>query len=150
MVHDRGLTGNSGSSLHAKTFSIDGRNVFIGSLNFDPRSTLLNTEMGFVIESESLATLIHKRFTESQRNAAWQLRLDRWGRINWVDHQNDREVVLKKNPQPGSGSGFWCDWRPFCLSNGCCNRAGFNSPRWRFYSVLPQAYPKKELQQRYA
>ena len=46
-VHDRGLTGNSGSSLHAKTFSIDGRKVFIGSLNFDPRSTLLNTEMGF-------------------------------------------------------------------------------------------------------
>ena len=103
VVHDRGLTGNSGSSLHAKTFSIDGRNVFIGSLNFDPRSTLLNTEMGFVIESESLATLIHKRFTESQRNAAWQLRLDRWGRINWVDHQNDREVVLKKEP----ATGFW-------------------------------------------
>jgi putative cardiolipin synthase len=43
-VHDRGLTGNSGSSLHAKTFSIDGRKVFIGSFNFDPRSTLLNTK----------------------------------------------------------------------------------------------------------
>ncbi len=69
-VHDRGLTGNSGSSLHAKTFSIDGSKVFIGSLNFDPRSTLLNTEMGFVIESETLATLIHKRFTQSQRDAA--------------------------------------------------------------------------------
>ncbi len=36
VVHDRGLTGNSGSSLHAKTFSIDGSKVFIGSLNFDP------------------------------------------------------------------------------------------------------------------
>lgn len=103
MVHDRGLTGNSGSSLHAKTFSIDGCKVFIGSLNFDPRSTLLNTEMGFVIESERLATLIHKRFTESQRNAAWQLRLDRWGRINWVDHQNDQPVVIKKEP----ATGFW-------------------------------------------
>lgn len=69
-VHDRGLTGNSGSSLHAKTFSIDGRKVFIGSLNFDPRSTLLNTEMGFVIESEVLAELIHKRFMQSQREIA--------------------------------------------------------------------------------
>ena len=84
VVHDRGLTGNSGSSLHAKTFSIDDRKVFIGSLNFDPRSTLLNTEMGFVIESEVLAELIHKRFMQSQRDKAWQLR-----------------------PPQDSGSGFW-------------------------------------------
>lgn len=102
-VHDRGLTGNSGSSLHAKTFSIDGSKVFIGSLNFDPRSTLLNTEMGFVIESETLATLIHKRFTQSQRDAAWQLRLDRWGRINWIDRQQEEEKVLKKEP----ATRFW-------------------------------------------
>lgn len=103
VVHDRGLTGNSGSSLHAKTFSIDGRKVFIGSLNFDPRSTLLNTEMGFVIESEVLAALIHKRFMQSQHDVAWQLRLDRWGRINWVDRQQGTEVVLKKEP----ATGFW-------------------------------------------
>lgn len=103
VVHDRGLTGNSGSSLHAKTFSIDGSKVFIGSLNFDPRSTLLNTEMGFVIESETLATLIHKRFTQSQRDAAWQLRLDRWGRINWIDRQQEEEKVLKKEP----ATRFW-------------------------------------------
>ncbi|WP_254890623.1 phospholipase D family protein, partial [Cronobacter sakazakii] len=32
--HDRGLTGNSGSSLHAKTFSVDNNQVFIGSFNF--------------------------------------------------------------------------------------------------------------------
>lgn len=102
-VHDRGLTGNSGSSLHAKTFSIDGRKVFIGSLNFDPRSTLLNTEMGFVIESEVLAELIHKRFMQSQRDMAWQLRLDRWGRINWVDRLSGSEQVLKKEP----ATGFW-------------------------------------------
>jgi putative cardiolipin synthase len=103
VVHDRGLTGNSGSSLHAKTFSIDGRKVFIGSLNFDPRSTLLNTEMGFVIESEVLAEVIHKRFMQSQRDMAWQLRLDRWGRINWVDRVSGSEQVLKKEP----ATGFW-------------------------------------------
>lgn len=103
VVHDRGLTGNSGSSLHAKTFSIDGRKVFIGSLNFDPRSTLLNTEMGFVIESEVLAEVIHKRFMQSQRDMAWQLRLDRWGRINWVDRASGSEQVLKKEP----ATGFW-------------------------------------------
>ena len=48
----RGLSGGSGSasSLHAKTFSVDGERVFIGSFNFDPRSAHLNTEMGFIIE----------------------------------------------------------------------------------------------------
>ncbi|VEB60907.1 Cardiolipin synthetase [Salmonella enterica subsp. enterica] len=51
--------------------------VFIGSLNFDPRSTLLNTEMGFVIESETLATLIHKRFT-TEPNAM------RPGNCGWI------------------------------------------------------------------
>ncbi|MCV5824821.1 phospholipase D family protein, partial [Escherichia coli] len=62
-----------------------------------------NTEMGFVIECETLATLIHKRFTQSQRDAAWQLRLDRWGRINWIDRQQEEETVLKKEP----ATRFW-------------------------------------------
>lgn len=102
-VHDRGLTGNSGSSLHAKTFSIDGEKVFIGSFNFDPRSAMLNTEMGFVIDSETLAQRIHHRFLRSQRDITWQLRLDHFGRINWVEKQDGKEIVLKKEPQ----TRFW-------------------------------------------
>lgn len=97
-IRDRGLTGNSGSSLHAKTFSIDGKKVFIGSFNFDPRSALLNTEMGLVIDSESLAQRIHHRFLRSQRNAAWQLRLTRWGKIHWIDREEGSEKVLRREP----------------------------------------------------
>ena len=97
-VHDRGLTGNSGSSLHAKTFSIDGKKVFIGSFNFDPRSALLNTEMGLVIESEKLAQRIHHRFLRSQRETAWQLKLTRWGKIHWIDREGGSEKELKKEP----------------------------------------------------
>lgn len=101
--HDRGLTGSSGSSLHAKTFSVDKKQVFIGSFNFDPRSAMLNTEMGFVIESTALARDIHQRFTQSHREAAWALRLDRWGRVNWIENRDGQEVVLKKEPQ----TRFW-------------------------------------------
>ncbi len=101
--HDRGLTGNSGSSLHAKTFSVDGEKVFIGSFNFDPRSALLNTEMGFVIECETLAKLGHERFIRSRRHSAWELRLDRRGRINWVEQEGEQEVVWRKEPQ----TSFW-------------------------------------------
>ncbi|WP_458043531.1 phospholipase D-like domain-containing protein [Phytobacter sp. AG2a] len=102
-LHDRGITGNSGSSLHAKTFSVDGKKVFIGSFNFDPRSAMLNTEMGFVIESETLAQQIHHRFIRSQKAAAWQLRLDKWGRINWLEEREGKEVLLTKEPQ----TRFW-------------------------------------------
>jgi putative cardiolipin synthase len=48
-------SGSSRASLHAKTFVFDDAHVFIGSFNFDPRSTLLNTEMGLVIHSPELA-----------------------------------------------------------------------------------------------
>src|SRR5690606_36067072 len=50
-----GMTGSSASSLHAKTFAVDGARVFVGSFNFDPRSANLNTEMGFLIDSPVLA-----------------------------------------------------------------------------------------------
>src|SRR6056297_3190591 len=48
------LTGSQ-SSLHAKTFAVDGERIFIGSFNFDPRSASLNTEMGFLIDSPQIA-----------------------------------------------------------------------------------------------
>lgn len=99
--HDRGLTGNSGSSLHAKTFSVDNETVFIGSFNFDPRSAVLNTEMGLVIENDALATRIHERFITSMRDRAWTLRLDKWGRVNWVEYPGEgaNEVVHKHEPR---------------------------------------------------
>nr|WP_324131010.1 phospholipase D family protein [Erwinia psidii] len=98
--HDRGLTGNSGASLHAKTFSVDNEKVFIGSFNFDPRSAMLNTEMGFVIESASLASLIHQRFINQVRERAWTLRLDKWGRVNWVEYPGEEgEKIHRHEPQ---------------------------------------------------
>lgn len=54
--------GSSGSSLHAKTFAIDGERAFSGSFNFDPRSALLNTERGFVIDCPVLARQIDQAF----------------------------------------------------------------------------------------
>ena len=47
--------GSSDASLHAKTFAVDRSRIFVGSFNFDPRSARLNTEMGVVIESATLA-----------------------------------------------------------------------------------------------
>ena len=48
-------------ALHAKSMVIDGRTIFIGTFNLDPRSANLNTEVGVLIESEYLA----RQLTES-------------------------------------------------------------------------------------
>lgn len=48
-------SGSSRSSLHTKSLVFDGEQVFIGSFNFDPRSALLNTELGLVIHSPAAA-----------------------------------------------------------------------------------------------
>ena len=47
---------SSKAGLHAKTFAADARRIFVGSFNLDPRSARLNTEMGLVIDSASMAT----------------------------------------------------------------------------------------------
>jgi putative cardiolipin synthase len=49
------LGSTSRSSLHAKAYVIDRRKLVIGSLNFDPRSAHLNTELALFIDSPQLA-----------------------------------------------------------------------------------------------
>ncbi|MCB1581775.1 MAG: phospholipase D family protein [Marinicella sp.] len=46
--------------MHGKSFVIDGYISMIGSHNFDPRSDVLNTESGFVIESRIFAEKLSK------------------------------------------------------------------------------------------
>ena len=42
-------------ALHAKSMVIDGRTVYIGTFNLDPRSANLNTEVGMLVDSKDLA-----------------------------------------------------------------------------------------------
>ncbi len=55
-THSRIFAGSeSRASLHAKAYVIDRRTLVIGSLNFDPRSAHLNSELALVIESPTIA-----------------------------------------------------------------------------------------------
>jgi putative cardiolipin synthase len=99
----RGRVGRSNSSLHAKTFSVDRKRVFVGSFNFDPRSTRLNTEMGFVIESPALAQTMADALTNTMPHRAYRMRLNRRGKLQWVEHRDDGEIVHDTEP----GVGFW-------------------------------------------
>lgn len=93
--------GLSGASLHAKTFSVDDDRVFIGSFNFDPRSALLNTEMGFLIESPDLAARMHSFFEDAVATASYQPQLTPNGRMVWLDKQPDGKVITYQQ-EPGA------------------------------------------------
>ena len=95
--------GSSGSSLHAKTFAIDGERAFIGSFNFDPRSALLNTELGFVIDSPTLARQIDDAFDTDIPKRSYTLRLSPAGDIEWHTTGTTPPAVLTTEP----GSSWW-------------------------------------------
>ena len=97
-VSNTGSFGSSGSSLHAKTFAVDGSRVFVGSFNFDPRSAELNTEMGFVIDSPPLAGLIATAFRTTVPINAYQVRLSESGNVQWLGRRDGKTVRYDVEP----------------------------------------------------
>ncbi len=93
-------TGSSGSSLHAKTLSVDGQRVFVGSFNFDPRSVHLNCEMGFLIESASMARRIHEAFTRDLAHSAYRVELQN-GELRWIETGPDGTTTAL-DTEPGA------------------------------------------------
>ncbi|MDO5639385.1 MAG: phospholipase D family protein [Neisseria sp.] len=98
---DRGLTGSSSTSLHAKTFIVDQQRVFIGSLNLDPRSARLNTEMGVVIESPEIASDMQRTLVNTTPEYAYKVTLGQHNKLQW--HDPETGEILKKEPE----AGFW-------------------------------------------
>ena len=97
-VTNTGMFGSSGSSLHAKTFAVDGSRVFVGSFNFDPRSAELNTEMGFVIDSAALANLIATAFETTIPINAYQVQLSQSGEMQWLGRRGGETVLYDLEP----------------------------------------------------
>ncbi len=90
--------GGSASSLHAKTFSVDGSRVFLGSFNFDPRSARINTELGFVIHSNALAKRIDQAFEDVIPHYAYQLVLNSQGKLRWQERLGETITTYKSEP----------------------------------------------------
>jgi putative cardiolipin synthase len=81
-----GGRGRSSASLHAKTFALDRTRIFVGSFNFDPRSAVLNTEMGLLIDSPVLAERLAKAFADDVPRAAYEVRLTADRRdLEWME-----------------------------------------------------------------
>jgi putative cardiolipin synthase len=103
---------SSASSLHAKTFSVDGQQIFIGSFNFDPRSSQLNTEMGFVIASPPLAQRMSLAFDAHVKTKVYEVRLARDGKLYWLER--GPQQLKRHDEEPGTT--IWQRWGVRALS----------------------------------
>ena len=91
----------STASLHGKTFVVDRERLFVGSFNLDPRSVWLNTEMGLLIDSASMASEFASSLDRDLDDVAYEVRLDGAGHLQWIDHQPTGDVVFHRDPHAG-------------------------------------------------
>ena len=111
---------SSGVSLHAKAMVVDHRHVFIGSMNFDPRSRYLNTEMGVIVDSPALAAAVEHFFDSATTPAnAFHVQLGacnsaqsrRWS-MHWTAVDDGRSVCFDRDPDVSAWKRIEVDlWR---------------------------------------
>ena len=66
--------------LHVKAMVIDRERVFIGSMNLDPRSAQINSEMGVIVDSPALAEELARAMERDMApENAWRVTLDAGG-----------------------------------------------------------------------
>jgi putative cardiolipin synthase len=84
--------------LHAKAVVVDGRLAFVGSPNLDPRSLVINTEIGVKTDSEcfarAVAALIMRDMSPEN---AWRVTTDAEGSLIWSSGAG----VVKRQPATG-------------------------------------------------
>ena len=98
---------SSGESLHAKSMIVDKHTVFVGSMNLDPRSRKLNTEMGVIVDSPELAAALSKYFDSATApENAFHVVLERPdGRpdqkpvLRWISVDDGKPVKFDHDPE---------------------------------------------------
>ncbi len=100
-----GWSGSSSASLHTKSFVFDRRQVFIGSLNLDPRSIHENTEIGLVFDSTGIATKMVTWYDDFTENEAYRLELQDSrsgaGKIRWHEPGSGEPRIWTRDPESG-------------------------------------------------
>jgi putative cardiolipin synthase len=91
-------SGSSRAALHAKTFVFDRKALFVGSLNLDPRSSTINTEIGALFRNETLAGGIAGTLAGELPGIAYRLEL-RDGAVRWIERRDGGEIVHDVEPE---------------------------------------------------
>jgi putative cardiolipin synthase len=86
--------------LHAKLYVIDRQRVFLGSVNLDPRSKFINTEMGVLIQNGELAEVAADAIVRLMTpDNAWQVEIGPDDGLQW------RSDTQTQHRQPARGWG---------------------------------------------
>jgi len=86
-------------SLHAKAFFLDRHTTFVGSMNLDPRSFLINTEIGVVLESPEFTAKSCDDILATLKDKAYRLTLDERGDIVWESWEQGVRREYHTEPQ---------------------------------------------------
>ena len=108
------------AALHGKILVFDCREFFVGSMNLDPRSARINTEIGFVVDAPDVATTLCGGLDETFVRGAYRVELKKVSgsgdtRLEWVGLDAGKETRLTGEPHSSA-------WRRF--------------KAW-FYGILP-------------
>jgi putative cardiolipin synthase len=123
--HRKGrVAAKSAASLHTKVFILDRNTVFIGSLNLDPRSVDINTEMGILFHSPEMASDLAKALDSEGLEHVYELKLVRspaeskgefttytWN-IEWLERVDGETIRHTSEP----GIGVWDSIKLFFAS----------------------------------
>jgi putative cardiolipin synthase len=101
------LMGSSRATLHTKAMMVDGRWAFVGSMNLDPRSANLNTEMGVLVDSPELAGQLREQFERNTSpDLSYHVVLDEEHGLVWHDREDGQERTLEDEPDASVGRRF--------------------------------------------
>lgn len=95
---EQGEVGSKSLTLHTKAMIFDRERLFVGSLNLDPRSIEINSEMGMIVDSKEMVGGIADRVLANVDDWSYQVVLDEQGRIRWHQVVDDETVVLTTEP----------------------------------------------------
>jgi putative cardiolipin synthase len=85
-------------ALHSKCMVYDNSRVYVGTLNLDPRSAHLNTEIGLLIDNAELASEITEHIQQQQSYGEyWKLTQDKSHHIYW----HGGSTCLSRQPSRG-------------------------------------------------
>ncbi len=93
------VLGSSGATLHTKALVVDHRWAFIGSMNIDPRSANLNTEMGVLVDSPELAGQLRSQFMRTTSpELSYHVVLEEHEGLVWYDRAQGQPRRTENEP----------------------------------------------------
>jgi putative cardiolipin synthase len=95
-----GPSSGSRTSLHVKALVFDRRYVFLTSMNLDPRSIHLNTEIGLWIDSTALAAEVLRRVDEAVKpDNSFHVVRAADGSVQWITARDGAERRYDDEPE---------------------------------------------------